>query len=165
MCLIMASATSMSPARSQKGHLRSIIQNSAAWRWVLEFSARKGGAKGIYIAEGHGEVFGVQLAGHGEAGFSCRRNPGCNPPGRPQSWGTLFRSRGSPGTSRLRPSQSEPVMMGGVNTIRSPGSGKTHARHRPPPLRTRNVAENRLVRGADAGWSAEFPHCGAFLQG
>ena len=28
-----------------EGHLRSIIQNSAAWRWVLEFSARKVGPK------------------------------------------------------------------------------------------------------------------------
>ena len=41
----MASATSISPARSQKAISGSIIQNSAAWRWVLEFSARKVGPK------------------------------------------------------------------------------------------------------------------------
>ena len=31
--------------RSQKAISGSIIQNSAAWRWVLEFSARKVGPK------------------------------------------------------------------------------------------------------------------------
>ena len=28
----------------------------------------EGGAEGVHIAEGHGEVLGVQLAGHGEVG-------------------------------------------------------------------------------------------------
>ena len=41
----MASATSISPFRSVKAISGSIIQNSAAWRWVLEFSARKVGPK------------------------------------------------------------------------------------------------------------------------
>ena len=36
---------SRSPSRSQKAISGSIIQNSAAWRWVLEFSARKVGPK------------------------------------------------------------------------------------------------------------------------
>ena len=45
MNLIMASATSMSPFRSQKAISGSIIQNSAAWRVVLDFSARKVGPK------------------------------------------------------------------------------------------------------------------------
>ena len=30
----------------------------------------EGGAEGVYIAEGHGEVLGVQLAGHGQAGLA-----------------------------------------------------------------------------------------------
>ena len=28
----------------------------------------EGGAEGVHVAEGHGEVLGVELAGHGEAG-------------------------------------------------------------------------------------------------
>ena len=41
----IASALSMKSERSAKAISGSIIQNSAAWRGVLEFSARKVGPK------------------------------------------------------------------------------------------------------------------------
>ena len=50
MYLTIASATSISPARSQNDISGSIIQNSAAWRVVLERSARKVGPK-VYTFE------------------------------------------------------------------------------------------------------------------
>lgn len=43
--LTNSSARSMSPWRSQNAISGSIIQNSLAWRVVLEFSARKVGPK------------------------------------------------------------------------------------------------------------------------
>ncbi len=43
--LTNSSARSMSPARSQNAISGSIIQNSLAWRVVLEFSALKVGPK------------------------------------------------------------------------------------------------------------------------
>ena len=45
MCLTMPSASSMLSSRSAKAISGSTIQNSAAWRGVLLFSARKVGPK------------------------------------------------------------------------------------------------------------------------
>ena len=45
MYLRNSSARSMLPTRSQKARSGSTIQNSARWREVLEFSARKVGPK------------------------------------------------------------------------------------------------------------------------
>ena len=45
MYFTISSMTTRSPSRSQNAISGSIIQNSAAWRWVLEFSARNVGPK------------------------------------------------------------------------------------------------------------------------
>ena len=58
----------MSPFRSQKAISGSIIQNSAAWRGGVGVLRPEGGAEGVHVAEGHGEVLGVELAGDGEVG-------------------------------------------------------------------------------------------------
>ena len=67
MYLIMASATSMSPVRSAERHLRldhPELGGVALGVGVLGTERR---AEGIHVAEGHGEVLGVELAGDGQA--------------------------------------------------------------------------------------------------
>ena len=58
---------SMSSARSAKAISGSIIQNSARWRAVLLFSARKVGPK-VYPAQRGGAELGLQLSAHGQVG-------------------------------------------------------------------------------------------------
>ena len=57
------------PGQVAEGHLRLDHPELGGVALGVGVLRPEGGAKGIYIAEGHGEVFGVQLAGHGEAGF------------------------------------------------------------------------------------------------
>ena len=52
-----------------EGHLRLDHPELGGVALGVGVLGPEGGAEGIHIAEGHGEVLGVQLAGHGEAGF------------------------------------------------------------------------------------------------
>ena len=52
-----------------EGHLRLDHPELGGVALGVGVLGPEGGAEGIHIAEGHGEVLGVQLAGHGQAGF------------------------------------------------------------------------------------------------
>ena len=52
-----------------EGHLRLDHPELSGVALGVGVLGTEGGAEGIHIAEGHGEVLGVQLAGHGQAGL------------------------------------------------------------------------------------------------
>ena len=52
-----------------EGHLRLYHPELGGMALGIGVLGTEGGAEGIHIAEGHGKVLGVQLAGHRQAGF------------------------------------------------------------------------------------------------
>ena len=133
----IASATSMSPARSQNAISGSIIQNSAAWRAVLEFSARKVGPKVYTFEKAMANVSTSSWPDTVSAALFPKKS--------------LERSV-SPGARVVTlnmapaPSQSEPVIMG-VWTYTKPRSLKNLWIANAACERMRNTAPNRFVLG------------------
>ena len=69
MCLIMASATSIIPRQIGKGPSPVDHPELGGVTLGVGILRPEGGTEGIHVTKGHGEVLGIQLAGHGEAGL------------------------------------------------------------------------------------------------
>ena len=107
-----SSARSASSFRSAKAISGSIIQNSAAWRVVLLFSARKVGPK-VYTwpsAMAYASTFSCPLTV--SDGAAVRRSPARSPPRPSGVRGRLARSSVLTRNISPAPSASLVVMMG-----------------------------------------------------